>query len=192
MHQVSRLSSLFVLLVAVGVGGCKKPDETGKPTGNTSAPVTAGKAGAATAGVIRGTKVDKASGQDGPLKPDGTDDDVISLTIDGPVSALAVVSVSKAGEIEGGQQWDTVVENTPMPAAWKVSFETGGPTWQLGVEEAGKPLNAKNGSLVPLAAGTHKLTLYITPSGYFEPGKYLMVLAERPDHSIVKSNTFTK
>jgi hypothetical protein len=115
---------------------------------------------------------------------------VIAITIDGPVTALAVISVNAQGEPEGGQQWDTVVEDQPIPTGWRSNFGHGSETWQLGVEENGKLVNATSGSLSALGPGPHNLTLYVTDSGYFKTGHHLMVLAERPDHTVVKSNIF--
>ena len=62
---------------------------------------------------------------------------------------------------------------------------------ELGVWENGKAMNDAKGALVPIGAGSHKLSLYASDSGYFTKEHHFIVIAERPDHSLVKSNLFT-
>lgn len=136
-------------------------------------------------------KVDKVTGEDGPIATDGAKDGAIALTIDGPVSALMVLTTDKDGKPEGGQQWDTYVKGQKAPAAAKPAYEDGDSTWQVGVFENGKLVNDKTGALTPLAAGPHTLTLYCADSGYFTKDNHFVVFAERPDHTLVRSNVFT-
>jgi hypothetical protein len=86
---------------------------------------------------------------------------------------------------------EDVAARVVVNPAWKVQFATGEPTWQLAVEENGKIVNAKDGALAPLAAGPHSLVLYANDSGTFDKDHRFMVLADRPDHTMVKSNVFS-
>lgn len=136
-------------------------------------------------------KVDKVKNGDGPIEKDGTNDGSMWLAIDGPVIGLIVLTTDKDGNPEGGQQWDTYVAGQKVPAAVKPPYEDGDATWQLGVFENGKALNDPKGGLAPIGPGSHKLTLYAADSGYFTKEYHFIVIAERPDHSLVKSNLFT-
>ena len=180
-----------VVGVAIAAAGCKKPDAAPQPAPTAAAPAPKGAAAViATAGrAPRGKPVDKTAGQDGPLTADSAPDGVIALSVDGPLTALAVVTVDGTGAPDGQFHWDTIVEGHGIPAAWKIGA-TGADTWQLGVEENGIMLNAKDGSLTPLGAGRHSLLLYYGDATH-AVGSKLMVLAERPDHTTIKSNVFT-
>jgi hypothetical protein len=136
-------------------------------------------------------KVDKVKNQDGPIASDGKNDAAISLSVEGPIAGLVMLSTDKDGNPFGMQQWDTYVGDEKLPAAAKAPFPTGGTTWQLGVFEDGKPLNTTSGSLVPLGVGMHKLTLYAGDSGWFTKANHFVIFVERPDHSVVRSNLFT-
>ncbi len=136
-------------------------------------------------------KVDKVTGHDGPIETDGSNDGAVSLSVDGPVAAIMLLTCDKSGAPESGQQWDTYVAGQKVPAATKAPYEDGDATWQLGVFENGKLLNDKKGSLTPLGAGPHKLTLYASDSGYFTKDNHFVVFVERPDHSVARSNVFT-
>lgn len=181
MKRPSLRTALFSISALAALTGCPKKNDTGTTT-STGGPSTAGKAPTS-------LKIDKTSSTDGPIKTDGNNDGAATLTIDGPVSALALITVDASGAPADGQQWDTVTGK--MPAGWKTSFEEGGSTWQLAVEENGKPMNAKDGTLTPLGPGKHVLMLYGSDSGFFTHEYKFMVLAERPDHSVVKSNIFS-
>src|SRR4051812_42809687 len=143
------MNASTVTLALVGflfcAGACKKPGESTGGTARNVAAATAASAklGGLTAGPApNAPKVDKVGGHDGPLSSDSANDGVIAVTIDGPVTALAVISVNAQGEPEGGQQWDTIVEDQPIPTGWRSGFGHGSETWQLGVEENGKLVNA--------------------------------------------------
>jgi hypothetical protein len=169
--------------------GCKKPEG-----GTTGAPQTA--PAAAKPGQPTVTKaptfmkVDKVSKGDGPIAPDKENDAAILLVIEGPVAALAVVGVAEGGATDASTIWDTVAGDQKMNAAWQTGYDTGSGTHQLAVEEAGKPMNTKAGSLTPLGPGVHNLILYASDVSVFNSGRKFMVLAERPDHSVLKSNSF--
>jgi hypothetical protein len=186
-----RLRHVAVLAALSLLPGCKKPEEKVAPGPTAAAAPAPAKPGSPSLSRAAGIKADKTAGQDGPLTGDSADDGVLTLSIDGPISALAVVSVDAAGAISGSQQRDTVVEQQVQPAGWKSLSAHGADTWQVGVEEGGKMLNTKTGALAPLGAGPHKLTLYVGDASHFTSGTHYMVLAERPDHTVVKSNVLT-
>lgn len=136
-------------------------------------------------------KVDKVSNKDGAIAPDGEKDGAVTLTVDGPIAGIVLVTTDKDGNPEGGQQWDTYTANQKVPAAIKAPYDDGGPTWQLGVFENGKALNGANGALSTIPAGPHKLALYASDSGYFTKDNHFVVFVERADHGVVRSNVFT-
>lgn len=197
MFLKARAGSVVVALVVVALAGCQEPDRAaGRATatagaGASAAPTTGDKANVATAGRAPGAiKVDKTAGQDGALVNDSADDGVVAVTVDGPLTALAIVTVDANGPPDNLNHWDTIVESQPMPAGWRCSRSKGEETWQLGVEERGRMLNAPNGALTPVGPGPHQLTLYLGDAS-IAAGAKLMVLGERPDHSTVRSNVFT-
>jgi hypothetical protein len=127
----------------------------------------------------------------GPIAGDGHNDAAISLTVDGPVAGIVLLTVDASGHPEGGQQWDTYIEDQNVPPSIHAPFASGGPTWQLGVFEGGKLQNKTDGALKPLAAGKHTLVLYASDNGNFNKTQHLAVFVERPDHAVVRSNVFT-
>jgi hypothetical protein len=135
-------------------------------------------------------KVDKVKSSDGAIETDGSNDGAISLSVDGPVRTLAVMTVDESGKATDNQQWDTAVGDKPLPKAFEAPFETGESTWQLGVFEGGALKNAADGT-VSLPPGHHDLVLYMSDSGYFTHEHHFRVLVERPDGTVVKSNIFT-
>jgi hypothetical protein len=136
-------------------------------------------------------KADKVKDEGGPIASDGHNDGAMTLTVDGPISGIVLLTVDASGHPEGGQQWDTYIDDQKVPPSINPPFATGGPTWQLGVFEGGKLMNAADGSLRPIAAGKHTLTLYAADSGNFTKTQHLAIYVERPDHSVVRSNLFT-
>ena len=135
-------------------------------------------------------KVDKVKSSDGPIETDGSNDGAISLSVDGPVRTLAVMTVDDSGKPTDNQQWDTTVGNKPLPKGFEAPFDTVESTWQLGVFEGGALKNAADGT-VSLPAGHHDLVLYMSDSGYFTHEHHFRVFVERPDGTVVKSNVFT-
>lgn len=154
------------------------------------------KAGAVTGGATAAAapdsmKADKVKDEGGPIGSDGHPDGAISLTVDGPVVGIVLLTVDNDGKPEGGQQWDTYNGDEKVPPSINAPFAVGEPTWQLGVFEGGKLQNTAEGSLKPLGDGKHMLTLYAGDSGNFDKSHHLAVYVERPDHSVVRSNLFT-
>lgn len=132
-------------------------------------------------------QVDRVGADDGALHPDGVKDLSFLAQTDGPVSAVFLVSVDDQGKPTGLYQADTLVGDQPGPA--ELGGRSGGTTSGIGVAETGTLLNAKDGSLAPLGAGPHRLTLYVAESATLKAGTKLRVFFQRPDRSLVAGGT---
>ncbi len=131
-------------------------------------------------------QVDRVGPGDG-AGPDGTNDLGFVATLDGPVAAIFLVAVDAGGKPDGSFQADTLVGSTEVPA--ELGAKPGSGTSGLGVLEGDKVVNAKDGSLEPLGAGPHRLTLYVAPSPAITAGTKLRVYLQRPDKSLVSGPT---
>ena len=134
-------------------------------------------------------QVDRVGADDGALHPDGVKDLAFVAQVDGPVSAVFLVSVDEHGKATGQYQADTRVDDGPGPA--ELGGRPGGTTSGIGVVEGGKLLNAKDGSIPSLGAGAHRLTLYVAESATLTPGTKLRVYFLRPDHTLVAGGSTT-
>jgi len=178
---------MTAVALACGGGGTLEGKPADVPTTSGSAPTTAGGAKlTAFAKSPDSLKVDKIGGSDGSLKADGTMDAAFTLELEGPVLALFIVTTDATGTPDGNYQWDTVVATQEMPPEMKGLVKTGGMTGGLGVFENGQPINKADGSL-PAITGAHKLDVYVSNTGAFQPGAHFRIMAEQPDHTIVKS-----
>ena len=178
---------MTAVALACGGGGTLEGKPADVPTTSGSAPTTAGGAKlTAFAKSPDSLKVDKIGGSDGSLKADGTMDAAFTLELEGPVLALFIVTTDATGTPDGNYQWDTVVATQEMPPEMKGLVKTGGMTGGLGVFENGQPINKPDGSL-PVITGAHKLDVYVSNTGAFQPGAHFRIMAEQPDHTIVKS-----
>lgn len=177
--------------LACGGGGALEGKPADVPTAGSATPPPSGGAKVTTfAKSPDSLKVDKIGGSDGSLKPDGTMDAAFTVDVEGPFVAVFVVTTDAAGTPDGNYQWDTVVATQEMPPEMKGLVKTGGMTGGVGVFENGQPLNKPDGSL-PTITGAHKLDLYVSNTGAFEPGTHFRVMVEQPDHTIVKSPVVT-
>ncbi len=131
-----------------------------------------------------------AGGQDGAIVDDAAPDAAIDVNVGGAVKAIGLLTVDAAGKPSDGQQWDTWVGDSKIPAAIGTSFATGGETWQLAVLENGAVKNAADGTLAPLPATPHTLTVYATDSGHWIADRRFAIFVERPDGKIERSNIF--
>lgn len=182
--MIVRSSLLLVLLVSAAACSKSAPPPT-TTTPATSAPTTP--AAKLSADAFRGDRVQTG---DGPIAKDDGPDAAVEVFVGGPIKAIGLLSVDAAGKPFDGQQWDTWVGATPMPAALGVGFGTGGETWQLGVVENGALKNAADGSLAALPDGAHTLTIYAADSGQFVAERRFAVFVERPNGTIDHSNVF--
>lgn len=126
-------------------------------------------------------QVDKVGQLDG-AKPDGANDYAFLVSADGAIKAVFLVTVDETGRANGRYQADTLIGDQEVPK--EVSTKWGKNTAGLAVAENGTVLNAPDGSIPPLAAGPHKLTLYISSAPLLTPGTKLRVHVQRPDGSV--------
>lgn len=115
---------------------------------------------------------DITSRRPGEIESDGQPDQSFDLVVDGPIASIRIASVDSAGRPFGTSTWGT--SGDPKP-------------WQLAVFESSTPLNAPDGSLLPLADGRHWLRLYASDNGSFEPGSYFRAYVVRPDTRVAAS-----
>jgi hypothetical protein len=86
-----------------------------------------------------------------------------------------------------GQQWDTAVGTGPMPAVGEFPGDAGDRTWHLGIQEHGRWLNDRDGSLIaPIAPGRHRLRLFADRSGPYTEFLLTLVL---DDGSLATAST---
>ncbi|MBN2191804.1 MAG: glycoside hydrolase family 30 protein, partial [Polyangiaceae bacterium] len=112
---------------------------------------------------------------------DGAIDGVFDVSVRGPFTALVLVTADRYGAPSEGQQWDTLVDDQPIPENMGSSYAVGASTWVLGVEEDGVLLNQPDGTLLPLSADVHTLRLYAADSGYFAQGQRFRLYGVTPD-----------
>ena len=95
--------------------------------------------------------------------PDGAADGVFELLLDLPenetVTNIEMHLVDEAGEAIFGQVWDT------QP----------GDYWMIGVMKDGVFLNPADGEIQIPLTGKQRLGLYVSDSGYFQPGNRFRV-----------------
>jgi hypothetical protein len=115
---------------------------------------------------------DITSPRAGQIDSDGQPDQSFDLVVDGPIASIRIASVDSAGHPFGTSSWGT--SGDPRP-------------WQLAVFEDGTPLNGLDGSLRPLPDGRHRLRLYASDNGSFEPGSYFRAYVVRPDTRVAVS-----
>jgi hypothetical protein len=135
--------------------------------------------------------VDRVRQGDGAISADGQMDGAFVLTAYGEIVGVVLMSTDATGTPSGGQQWDTYVGTTKIPAALGSGFSVGSSTWQLGVWEGTVPLNLADGSLTHLPLGPHTLHIYGSNSGYFVTGKHLRVVAELANGTLIRGPVVT-
>jgi len=122
--------------------------------------------------------VDRVRTGDGAVSADGALDAAFVVSLYGEPVGIVLISCDAAGAPSGGQEWDTYVGTATIPAEVGAGFVVGSSTWQLGVWEGAVPLNAGDGSLVPVPQGAHTLQLYAANSGFFVAGSHFRVVVE--------------
>jgi hypothetical protein len=117
---------------------------------------------------------DITSPRGGAIASDGQTDQSFDLHVDGAVEAVTIASVDSAGRPYGTSRWGTAGDD---------------PRWQLAVFENARPLNRADGTMQPLAEGRHRLHLYASDNGAFEPGSYFRAYVIRPGGHVTMSTT---
>ena len=102
--------------------------------------------------------------------------------IEGPISALFLVTVDDQGKPTGQFHADTLTGQDEGPRL--LGSKLGGQTGGIGVFEGGKMLNSKDGALPQLGAAHRRLTLYVASSAAVQSGTKLRVYVLRPGGTV--------
>jgi hypothetical protein len=121
---------------------------------------------------IGAATADITSPRAGAIASDGEADQSFDLLVDGAVEAITLASVDSAGRPWGTNRWGTGADLA---------------RWQLAVFEDGRPLNRADGGMYPLSERSHRLRLYVSDNGSFEPGSYFRVYVESPGGHVTAS-----
>ncbi|CAN5158111.1 hypothetical protein BH09MYX1_BH09MYX1_06940 [soil metagenome] len=130
--------------------------------------------------------VDKIGDKDGAFKPDGVKDVVFDLEYDGaPATALFVMTTDAEGNLTSEFDADTLIGEQTIPPEIAGIVNQGKTTYGLGVYEADKLLNGKDGALAaPLTEGRHKVALHISSKSF--PKAPVRVFVLLGDGTLVK------
>jgi len=179
MRTTLALALALVLVACGGEGVSTTPPKV----------ATADSAGASLEKSPDSGQVDRVGPDDGALKADGVKDLSFVCQVQGPLSAIFLVSVDDKGAPSGQFQADTLSGQNEGPR--ELTAYKGKATPGIGVVVGDKLVNAADGSLPELAAGPHRLVLYVAPSPAIQPGSRLRVYVQRPDKSLVGGATIT-
>jgi hypothetical protein len=185
------LASPWLLLTAPAVTlavGCVS-GAADKPTTSANAH-GAGKTGTeakvtAFAVDIENLRVDRISMREGGIRPDGNRDLVFTATVDGPVEALYIVRCTDKGDPLAGFRADTIAGHEDHPPELGSVVEAGHLTVWIAAVENGRFINADNGALGTLGAGTHALKLYVPNTGNLQAGSHVRLYARAADGTLV-------
>jgi hypothetical protein len=130
--------------------------------------------------------VDKVGGGDGSLDPDDVPDAVFLASIAGP--ALGLILVAKDEHGAPCAQWDTLTGQDTLPTGVGLYSTHGDTTAGIAVYEGDSRKTRSDGSLPPIAAGVHALTLYVEIRDVPQM-KSVELLVQRVDGSIVHGPT---
>lgn len=177
-------------LIGCALAACALVGCGGAAVGESTGPVVSGPTRGASGGIAfsfspDSRQVDKVGVSDGAMGPDGSKDVVCLAEVEGPATALFVAAVTSKGEPTGDFQADTLVGGEPLPIELSLAGAAGKDSAGLFVFEGNTLLTAPDGSLRPLAAGRHRLTLYMTDHAAIRDGIRLFVL--HPGGSVEKS-----
>lgn len=134
-------------------------------------------------------QVDHVGAADGALAPDGINDLAFTSEVDGPLTALFLVTVDDQGKPTGQFHADTLVGQDEGPRL--LGSKLGGQTSGIGVFDGGRLLNGADGALPQLGAAHRRLTLYVAPSPAVRSGTKLRVYVLRPDRTVAAGSILT-
>lgn len=172
------------------------PASTGSAAASASAPVEPAKPPPMKGTVVSFTrsaqsgKVDKIGEKDGNLKPDGIKDTVFDLEYSGEATAFFIMTTDATGQLTSEFDADSMVGEQKLPAELAPIYNNGKNTAGVAVYEGDKLLNAKDGTVTALPAGTHKLTLHISSKAI--PKSAFTVYVLLPDGNVVKGPVLAK
>jgi hypothetical protein len=118
--------------------------------------------------------VDKVGLRDGLMRADGNRDLAFTATVEGPFTALFVVSTNAKGEPGYGLRADTLTGTDEIPTELGGVVDTGKMTVGIGVVEGGKFINGESGSARG-GDGLHNLTLYIPNTATLQAGSHVRI-----------------
>ena len=177
---IAIVGAAFALASAVACGGAASPAGSAAPSAGGAATLERSP---------ESGQVDHVGPADGALAPDGIKDLAFTSEVDGPVSALFLVSVDDQGKPTGQFHADTLTGQDEGPRL--LGSKLGGQTGGIGVFDGGKMLNSADGALPQLGAAHRRLTLYVAPSASVQSGTKLRVYVLRPDHSVAAGAILT-
>ncbi len=131
-------------------------------------------------------KVDKVGGGDGSVEPNGVPDCVLEVNVEGP--ALGLILVAKDERDAPIAQWDTLTGKDTLPSNAGLYSTHGDTTAGMVVMEGGVRKTRSDGSLPPIAAGVHTLTIYAEIRDVPQLKK-IELLLQRNDGSLVRGAT---
>lgn len=173
----------LVLVSLVSLVGC----------GGAAPPATSGALGASPSPTLERSpdsgQVDHVGPADGALAPDGIKDLGFTSEVEGPFTAVFLVSVDDHGAPTGQFHADTLVGQDEGPRL--LGSKPGGQTGGIGVFEGARMLNGADGALPQMSAARRRLTLYVAPSAALTSGTRLRVYVLRPDRSIAGGAVLT-
>jgi hypothetical protein len=131
-------------------------------------------------------KVDKVGGGDGSVEPNGVPDAVFEATVEGP--ALGLILVAKDERDAPIAQWDTLTGKDTLPPNAGLYSTHGDTTAGMVVMEGDVRKTRSDGSLPPIAAGVHTLTIYAEIRDVPQVKKVELLL-QRNDGTLVRGPT---
>jgi hypothetical protein len=170
-------------LVAL-VAACGSPPKTNAPPPPRPAAETTTKVLSLTLS-RENLSVDKVSMRDGRFVPDGSMDLAFEADLEGPATALYLVSCTEKGEPLQGYRADTIVGHEEIPPELGSVIDVGRLTVGIGVLENGKFINDDGGTLSSLPEGKHHVTLYTPNPGTLRPGTWVRLYARTPSGRLV-------
>lgn len=197
--SVSPLAWLVSAIVAQGAlacGGASKAAAPPPAPESSEKDASAGAVDAAPPPVMSGevrrferasahSKADKIGTKDGAFEPDGVADAIYDVDLDGPATALFLVSTDDRGEPNGEATADTLTGADVLPEAISALGGLGKHTGGIAVYEQGSLKNAPDGHLPPLSAGRHALVIHVSMKDLPRSGAFRL-FARFTDGSVVK------
>lgn len=184
--------ALLVVLGVVGCGGSEPQAKSVDSTATSSSTAATASGAAATGGKVtsfkvaaESLKVDKVGGSDGSLKPDNSPDLVFEADVEGPISAVFLISTDAKGSPNGDYQADSIVGLDELPKDFPLATRAGMLTAGVGVWEGDRMISRSDGSIEPIGAGTHHIKLYVASTGVLQPGSgHVQLWVMRSDKSV--------
>lgn len=188
--RVSLFGLGLAMVMAIGCGGSEpQAKSAADSTSSATSSKSSGPSGAM--GTIKTFKVspeslkaDRVGGSDGALKPDNSPDLVFEADVEGPISALFLISTTPQGEPNGEYQADSITGLDTLPKDFPLSVRAGMLTAGMGVWEGQKMISKADGSIELIGDGPHHITVYVASTGVLSTGSHVRMYAMRPDKTV--------